>query len=166
MPSRAGWGRGSLPGRAAQGGAGHLHAVVVGALPVEVAAVVVDAAVVQRAEAHEAVLQRVVPLLVHVVVPDHILLAGEPLPGQGRLAGAWPARWPTAPGQLLAPGPRVSLSITLLGVEAADCPSQGQHTRPWREQFQRFQKHRLPLTCPQAPNSHAPEQRGQIGPSL
>lgn len=57
----------------------HLHAVVVGAFPVEVAAVVVDAAVVQRAEAHEAVLQGVVPLLVHVVVPDHVLLAREPL---------------------------------------------------------------------------------------
>lgn len=57
----------------------YLHAVVVGAFPVEMAAVVVDAAVVQRAEAHEAVLQRVVPLLVHVVVPDHILFTGKPL---------------------------------------------------------------------------------------
>lgn len=63
----------------------HLHAVVVGALPVEVAAVVVDAAVVQWAEAHEAVLQGVVPLLVHVVVPNHILLAREPLPGEGQV---------------------------------------------------------------------------------
>lgn len=59
--------------------------MVVGALPVEVAAVVVDAAVVQRAEAHEAVLQGVVPLLVHVVVPNHILLAREPLPGEGQV---------------------------------------------------------------------------------
>lgn len=57
----------------------YLHAVVMGAFSIEVTAVVVDAAVVQRAEAHEAMLQRVVPLLVHVVVPDHILLTGEPL---------------------------------------------------------------------------------------
>ena len=35
-----------------EGGGGHLHAVVVGALPIEVAAVVVDAAVIQWAEAH------------------------------------------------------------------------------------------------------------------
>lgn len=34
----------------------YLHAVVVGALPVEVAAMVVDATVVQWAEAHEAML--------------------------------------------------------------------------------------------------------------
>lgn len=54
--------------------------MVVGALPIEVAAVVVDTAVVQRAEAHEAVLQGVVALLVHVVMSDHILLACEPLP--------------------------------------------------------------------------------------
>lgn len=67
----------------------HLHAVVVGALSIEVAAVVVDAAVVQGAEAHEAVLQGVVALLVHVVVPDHILLTREPLPGDSaQLAGA------------------------------------------------------------------------------
>lgn len=50
-----------------------------GAFSIEVAAVVVDTAVVQRAEAHEAVLQRVVPLLVHVVVPDYVLLTGKPL---------------------------------------------------------------------------------------
>lgn len=50
-----------------------------GAFSVEVAAVVVDTAVVQGAEAHKAVLQGVVALLVHVVVPDHVLLAGEPL---------------------------------------------------------------------------------------
>lgn len=55
--------------------------MIVGALPIEVAAVVVDAAVVQRAEAHEAVLQGVVALLVHVVVADHVLLTREPLPG-------------------------------------------------------------------------------------
>ena len=81
-------GQASLRGRVgARAGAGHLHAVVVGALPGEVAAVVVDAAVVQRAEAHEAVLQGVVPLLVHVVVPDHVLLAREPLPGEGLVGG-------------------------------------------------------------------------------
>lgn len=40
---------------------------------------VVDAAVIQRAEPHEAMLQGVVPLLMHVVVPDHILLTGKPL---------------------------------------------------------------------------------------
>lgn len=62
----------------------YLHAVVMGAFSVEVAAVVVDAAVVQRAEAHEAVLQGVVALLVHVVVPDHVLLAGEPLERRAR----------------------------------------------------------------------------------
>lgn len=49
------------------------------ALSIEVTAVIVDAAVVQGAEAHEAVLQRVVPLLVHVVVPDYILFTGKPL---------------------------------------------------------------------------------------
>lgn len=54
--------------------------MVMGALPVEVAAMVVDAAIVQRAEAHETVLQGVVPLLVHVVMSDHVLLACEPLP--------------------------------------------------------------------------------------
>lgn len=75
----------ALPGGGVRGGARHLHAVVVGALPVEVAAVVVDAAVVQGAEAHEAVLQGVVPLLVHVVVPNHVLLAREPLPGEGQV---------------------------------------------------------------------------------
>lgn len=57
----------------------HLHAVVVGALAVQVAAVVVHAAVVQGAEAHEAVLQGVIALLVHVVMPNHILLTGESL---------------------------------------------------------------------------------------
>lgn len=57
----------------------YLHAVVMGAFSVEVAAMVVDAAVIQGAEAHEAMLQGVVPLLVHVVVPDYILLTGKPL---------------------------------------------------------------------------------------
>lgn len=50
-----------------------------GAFSIEVAAMVVDTTVVQRAEAHESMLQRVVPLLVHVVVPDYILLTGKPL---------------------------------------------------------------------------------------
>lgn len=53
------------------------------ALSIEVTAVIVDAAVVQGAEAHEAVLQRVVPLLVHVVVPDYILFTGKPLQNMG-----------------------------------------------------------------------------------
>lgn len=57
------------------------------ALSIEVAAVIVDAAVVQGAEAHEAVLQRVVPLLVHVVVPDYILFTGKPLQRQGQRGG-------------------------------------------------------------------------------
>lgn len=64
----------------------YLHAVVMGAFSVEVAAMVVDAAVIQRAEAHEAMLQGVVPLLVHVVVPDYILLTGKPLQ-KGREGG-------------------------------------------------------------------------------
>lgn len=63
----------------------YLHAVVMGAFSIEVAAMVVDTAVVQRAEAHEAMLQGVVPLLVHVVVPDYILLTGKPLQkGRGK----------------------------------------------------------------------------------
>lgn len=73
---------------------GHLHAVVVGALPVEVAAVVVDTAVVQRAEAHEAMLEGVVAFLVHVVVSDHILLAREPLRETAAWVGAGPATCP------------------------------------------------------------------------
>lgn len=60
----------------------HLHAVVVGALSIEVAAVVVDTAVIQRAEAHEAVLEGIVAFLVHVVMSDHVLLTCEPLPGK------------------------------------------------------------------------------------
>lgn len=66
----------------------YLHAVVMGAFSIEVAAMVVDTAVVQRAEAHEAMLQRVVPLLVHVVVPDYILLTGKPLQ-KGRGENVW-----------------------------------------------------------------------------
>lgn len=53
--------------------------MVMGAFSIEVAAVVVDTAVVQRAETHESMLQGVVPFLVHVVVPDYILLTGKPL---------------------------------------------------------------------------------------
>lgn len=84
----------------------HLHAVVVGALSVEVAAMVVDTAVIQRAEAHEAVLQGVVALFVHVVVPDHILLTREPLPGESaQLAGARPPTCvPRVPGPGAGPG--------------------------------------------------------------
>lgn len=63
----------------------YLHAVVMGTFSIEVAAMVVDTAVIQRAEAHEAMLQGVVPLLVHVVVPDYILLTGKPLQkGRGK----------------------------------------------------------------------------------
>lgn len=57
----------------------YLHAVVVGTLAVEMAAVVVYTAVIQRAEAHEPMLQGVVPLLMHVIMPYHILLTGESL---------------------------------------------------------------------------------------
>lgn len=57
------------------------------ALSIEVTAVIVDAAVVQGAEAHEAVLQRVVPLLVHVVVPDYILFTGKPLQKHSSVVG-------------------------------------------------------------------------------
>lgn len=66
----------------------YLHAVVMGAFSIEVATMVVDAAVVQRTETHEAMLQGVVPLLVHVVVPDYILLTGKPLQkGRGKMYG-------------------------------------------------------------------------------
>lgn len=66
----------------------YLHAVVMGTFSIEVAAMVVDTAVIQRAEAHEAMLQGVVPLLVHVVVPDYILLTGKPLQkGEGEMYG-------------------------------------------------------------------------------
>lgn len=70
---------------------------------------VVDAAVVQRAEAHEAVLQRVVPLLVHVVVPDHVLLAREPLPGEGRVGSSLACPWAKRAGPAAPRGPPVSL---------------------------------------------------------
>lgn len=57
----------------------YLHAVVVGTLAVEMAAVVIHTAVIQRAEAHESVLQGVVSLLMHVIMPYHILLTSESL---------------------------------------------------------------------------------------
>lgn len=60
-------------------GCRYLHAVVVSALPVQVAAVVVHTAVVQGAEAHEAMLQGVITFLVHVVMPNHILFTSESL---------------------------------------------------------------------------------------
>lgn len=50
-----------------------------GAFSIEVAAMVVHTAVIQRAEAHESMLQGVVSLLVHVVMPDYILLTSKPL---------------------------------------------------------------------------------------
>lgn len=43
------------------------------------AAVVVHAAVIQGAEAHEAVLEGVITFLVHVVMPNHILFTSESL---------------------------------------------------------------------------------------
>lgn len=49
------------------------------AFPVQVAAVVVHAAVIQGAEAHEAVLEGVITFLVHVVMPNHILFTSESL---------------------------------------------------------------------------------------
>lgn len=58
--------------------------MVVCAFPIQVAAMIVNAAVVQGAETHEAVLKRVVTLLVHVVMPDHILLTCESLVGRWR----------------------------------------------------------------------------------
>lgn len=62
----------------------YLHAVVVCAFPVQVAAMIVNTAVVQWAETHEAVLKGIVTLLVHVVMPDHILLTCESLVVKGR----------------------------------------------------------------------------------
>lgn len=53
--------------------------MVVGALAIKMATVVVHAAVIQWAKAHESVLQGVVPLLMHVIMPYHILLTGESL---------------------------------------------------------------------------------------
>lgn len=132
----------------------HLHAVVVGAFPVEVAAVVVDTAVVQRAEAHEAVLQGVVAFLVHVVVPDHVLLAREPLPGHARLAGArahcqaqsagaW--RWPQ--------GPQVPVQTSPDCPEASTLDLGGNRSPSSRTTDP-------PLPFPQTPTGHAQEQRG------
>lgn len=89
----------------------HLHAVVVGALPIEVAAVVVDAAIVQRAEAHEAVLQGVVSLLVHVVMSDHVLLACEPLPEKS-----------TKLAEARAPGPCAKSAWTRAGPKSLRSP--------------------------------------------
>lgn len=80
--------------------------MVVGALPVEVAAVVVDAAVVQRAEAHEAVLQGVVALLVHVVMSDHVLLTCEPLPGESTKLAEARAPSPCAKSAWTRAGPK------------------------------------------------------------
>lgn len=96
--------------------------MVVGALSIEVAAVVVDTAIVQRAEAHEAMLQGVVSFLVHVVMPDHVLLTCEPLPGKStKLAGAR-APSPCAKSAWIRAGPQgllVTLKITLLRVKTA-----------------------------------------------
>lgn len=57
----------------------YLHAVVVCAFPIQVAAVIVHTAVIQGAEAHEAVLEGVITFLVHVVMPNHILFTSESL---------------------------------------------------------------------------------------
>lgn len=57
--------------------AGPLDAVVVGLLPVVPAAGVAIRAVVARRVPHEAVLQRLVPLLVPLEVTDHLLLLHE-----------------------------------------------------------------------------------------
>lgn len=57
----------------------YLHAVVVCAFPIQVAAVIVHTAVIQGAEAHEAVLEGIITFLVHVVMPNHILFTSESL---------------------------------------------------------------------------------------
>lgn len=80
--------------------------MVVGTLPIEVAAVVVDTAVVQRAEAHEAVLQGVVTLLVHVVMSDHVLLTREPLPGKSTKLAEACALSPCAKSAWTRAGPK------------------------------------------------------------
>lgn len=80
--------------------------MVVGALPIEVAAVVVDAAIVQRAETHEAMLQGVVSFLVHVVVPDHVLLACKPLPGKSTKLAEARAHSPCAKSAWTRAGPK------------------------------------------------------------
>lgn len=77
-----------------------------GALPVEVAAVVVDAAIVQWAEPHKTVLQGVVPLLVHVVMSDHVLLACEPLPEENTKLAEARAPSPCAKSAWTRAGPK------------------------------------------------------------
>lgn len=57
----------------------YLHAVVVCAFPIQVAAMIVHATVIQGAEAHEAVLEGIIAFLVHVVMPNHILFTSESL---------------------------------------------------------------------------------------
>lgn len=57
----------------------YLHAVVVCAFPIQVAAMVVHATVIQGAEAHEAVLEGIITFLVHVVMSNHILFTSESL---------------------------------------------------------------------------------------
>lgn len=98
----------------------YLHAVVMGAFSIEVAAMVVDAAVVQRAEAHEAMLQGVVPLLVHVVVPDYILLTGKPLQ---KGEGGWGC---TATGWCLFKPVTESATSHFISVEAAAATCRSQ----------------------------------------
>lgn len=72
---------------------------------------VVDTAIVQRAEAHEAVLQGVVSLLVHVVMSDHVLLAREPLPEEN-----------TELAEARAPSPRAKSAWTRAGPKALRSP--------------------------------------------
>lgn len=85
--------------------------MVVGAFPIEVAAVVVDTAIIQRAEAHEAMLQGVVALLVHVVMSDHVLLACEPLPEKN-----------TKLAEACAPSPCAKSAWTRAGPKALGSP--------------------------------------------
>lgn len=65
----------------------YLHAVIVCAFPIQVTAMIVDTAVIQGAETHEAMLEGVVAFLVHVVMPDHILLTRESLMARSRGSG-------------------------------------------------------------------------------
>lgn len=130
--------------------------MVVGALPVEVAAVVVDAAVVQRAEAHEAVLQGVVPLLVHVVVPDHILLAREPLQGEGLVGGRL----------CLAPGPSGPPYKELyLGQGSPDC-LKASTLDLGGNNLEGSRTTDPSLTFSTSLHHQAQKQRRRIGPSL
>lgn len=97
----------------------YLHAVVMGAFSIEMAAMVVDTAVVQRAKAHESMLQGVVPLLVHVVVPDYILLTGKPLQkGRGEKC--------TATGWCLFKPVTESATSHFISVEAAAATFRSQ----------------------------------------